>query len=220
MCNAPVYPCPPFRQMHLSVEDDPDQDITSHIKTAHVFLDCAERVGEKVYVHCYAGVSRSATIVLSYMMKKHKSTLQTAFEELACVRTQIYPNDGFIDQLLAYQEQLVLLEKNRARLAAKRVASRLEEDVDAVKSTGDSIECGIRDNETLDHLIPCKISETYRQSPSMVPYEQLPDKQKESELYPTTDDFYDTSKQHEFLETRLLSMSLRSKGSPYSMLFN
>lgn len=57
-------------------------------------------------IHCQAGISRSGSIVLSYLMKYEKMNLQTALQHCKAVRPQISPNLGFIKQLQAYDEQL------------------------------------------------------------------------------------------------------------------
>ena len=55
----------------------------------------------------FLGVSRSATIVLAYLMKYHHNTLAEAYLYLAQKRPQIGPNDGFILQLMRYEDELV-----------------------------------------------------------------------------------------------------------------
>lgn len=52
-----------------------------------------------VYVHCYAGVSRSVTVVLAYLMKFWKWNLKTALEFVQAKRIVAKPNDGFMEQL-------------------------------------------------------------------------------------------------------------------------
>ena len=57
---------------------------------------------ERVLVHCYAGVSRSATVVLHYMMNyafPEKRTLDACFAALQSVRPCINPEHVFIDFL-------------------------------------------------------------------------------------------------------------------------
>ena len=53
------------------------------------------------------GVSRSATIVLAYLMKYHHNTLKDAFNFLIEKRPQIWPNEGFLLQLLRYETELI-----------------------------------------------------------------------------------------------------------------
>jgi len=48
-----------------------------------------------VLVHCFAGVSRSATIVIAYLMQEHGLTLTDALMHVRKQRYFINPNDGF-----------------------------------------------------------------------------------------------------------------------------
>ncbi len=54
-----------------------------------------------------SGVSRSATIVLAYLMKYHHNTLKEAYFYLVEKRPQIRPNDGFLVQLIRYENDLI-----------------------------------------------------------------------------------------------------------------
>ncbi len=53
------------------------------------------------------GVSRSATIVLAYLMKYHHNTLKESYLYLAQKRPQICPNEGFLLQLIRYENELI-----------------------------------------------------------------------------------------------------------------
>lgn len=57
-------------------------------------------------VHCLAGVSRSVSLVLSYFIKHKSYTYEEAFNLVKSKRRIIYPNDGFISQLKAYEAKL------------------------------------------------------------------------------------------------------------------
>ena len=61
--------------MHLIEDDSETADISKHFKKAHEFIDENLKT-RNVLVHCQAGVSRSATIVISYIMKELKLTAQ------------------------------------------------------------------------------------------------------------------------------------------------
>lgn len=89
--------------------------INAHDKDTYSILeyldDCVEfvhRSREKtnVLVHCYAGVSRSVTIVLAYLMKKCNWNLQKALGFVRSKRVVAKPNDGFMRQLQQYEKQL------------------------------------------------------------------------------------------------------------------
>lgn len=53
----------------LDLRDHSDEDITSHFKEALQYIHDGIERGEGVLVHCRQGVSRSATIVLAYLME-------------------------------------------------------------------------------------------------------------------------------------------------------
>lgn len=51
-------------------------------------------------------MSRSVTIVCAYLMKKCRIRSNVALELVRQVRPQADPNDGFIQQLLTYEQLL------------------------------------------------------------------------------------------------------------------
>lgn len=59
----------------------------------------------KILVHCAVGVSRSATLVLAYLMLYHHFTLVEAIKKVKDHRG-IIPNRGFLRQLLALDRRL------------------------------------------------------------------------------------------------------------------
>jgi protein-tyrosine phosphatase len=57
-----------------------------------------------------AGVSRSASIVIAYLMKNRNLTFDSAYKFVKEKRTKIQPNPGFIAQLRAYESNLITRE--------------------------------------------------------------------------------------------------------------
>ena len=53
-----------------------------------------------VYVHCFAGVSRSGAMVVAYIMKTRKLNLKKALNFVRKRRGQVFPNTGFLKQLM------------------------------------------------------------------------------------------------------------------------
>jgi len=86
--------------------DLPDTDIVSHFDECFAFIDTARDTGGRVLVHCMAGVSRSASIVIGYLMKVKDMDFVTAFNHVKAKRPTIRPNDGFMHQLQNYGCQL------------------------------------------------------------------------------------------------------------------
>lgn len=79
-------------------------------------------------VHCYYGVSRSATIVIAYIMKKYRLKYDRAFERVKAKRILTQPNPGFIQQLRLFYRMGFKIDKcdkqykmYRLRLAADKI---------------------------------------------------------------------------------------------------
>lgn len=68
--------------------------------------------GTACIVHCKMGVSRSASVVLAYLMKEYHYSLESAFNFTKQKRTCINPNDGFRVQLATYES---ILNAHRAK---------------------------------------------------------------------------------------------------------
>jgi protein-tyrosine phosphatase len=62
---------------------------------------------QNVLVFCRAGMSRSATITIYYLMKRYNISYFDGYRFLKSKRQQIEPNSGFIEQLLGEEENLL-----------------------------------------------------------------------------------------------------------------
>ena len=92
-----------FVYKQIAVEDKHDVDMMQHLPGAFQFIENARLSGEKVLVHCYAGMSRSVTIILAYLMKYYNHTLESAHEYVKERKTDISPNFSFMGQLLDFE---------------------------------------------------------------------------------------------------------------------
>lgn len=71
-----------------------------------MFIDHVEQTGGRVLVHCFEGRSRSATLVLAYLMLRKNFTLLEAWNALKRVHRRAQPNDGFARTLLDLDRKL------------------------------------------------------------------------------------------------------------------
>lgn len=68
------------------------------------FIEEARLNNGCVLVHCNAGVSRSASIVLAYLMQYHNMDFETAYKHVKTQRECIHPNAGFLKQLKEFKK--------------------------------------------------------------------------------------------------------------------
>lgn len=94
-----------YKNLYLGWYDTPCQLLFRYgaIDSAYHFIDLALTHGENVLVHCQAGVSRSAIIVIYYLMRKFNMPYKVARKYVGTQRPIINPNHGFVKQLLRYE---------------------------------------------------------------------------------------------------------------------
>ncbi|CDO94882.1 unnamed protein product [Kluyveromyces dobzhanskii CBS 2104] len=56
-----------------------------------------------IYIHCQAGVSRSVTFAVAYLMYRYRFNLKTALHAVKRKRTVAEPNENFMEQLKLYE---------------------------------------------------------------------------------------------------------------------
>lgn len=71
-----------------------------------LYTDSVKQKGGCTFVHCVAGISRSATVCIAYLMKHLCWELQRAFDFLKAKRSCVAPNLSFMGQLLVFEKQL------------------------------------------------------------------------------------------------------------------
>lgn len=64
-------------------------------------------------MHCHAGVSRSATVMIAYLMTKNQWSYEESLTFLKSKRKWVKPNPGFVEQLKAYERRLENMRRSR-----------------------------------------------------------------------------------------------------------
>lgn len=96
-----------FIYLEMPIYDLVEYNIMQHFEETNAFITAAETQG-KVFVHCAMGVSRSATIVLAYLMQKNRWRVPRALRYLKSKHPDAQPNIGFMQQLRTYEGRLLL----------------------------------------------------------------------------------------------------------------
>lgn len=94
------------KYMRVSVKDTWRQPISDDFGSTHDFIDQELKRGGTVMVHCMAGISRSSTIVIAYLMKSEGRSFDSVYAEVRGKRKQASPNIDFIGQLLVFERSL------------------------------------------------------------------------------------------------------------------
>lgn len=97
-----------IKYMQIPIHDHWSQNLASFFPDAIAFIDDARQKKQGVLVHCVAGISRSVTITLAYLMHKLSMPLNDAYDFVRRRKANISPNFNFMGQLLDYERQLNL----------------------------------------------------------------------------------------------------------------
>ena len=106
-----------FIHKSIDVDDDFRTNIICHFKECILFIEGKD----KIFVHCAAGMSRSPTIVIAYIMWKRKLRLNEAIKFVKEKRSIISPNDNFMNQLKIFEELLIKNNYNINNINFKKI---------------------------------------------------------------------------------------------------
>lgn len=103
----------PFCYKRIAVNDCENQNLKNHFTEAFDFIDQAKQMNQKVLVHCQAGISRSPTIVIAYLMSRFNLDMNDAYNQVKVQRAIIGPNIIFMSQLMDFEASLKLHINNK-----------------------------------------------------------------------------------------------------------
>lgn len=90
-----------IKYFHLPIYDKEGQKIELYFDATYKYIE--KNIARGIYIHCHAGTSRSATIVIAYLMRKRCISLKDAFHLVKSKRMCIAPNLDFIKSLQQYE---------------------------------------------------------------------------------------------------------------------
>jgi hypothetical protein len=97
-----------LKYLIISALDNDSENLFDSFNSSYEFIQDALESQGKVLVHCLYGISRSSTIVISYLMKKNNWKYQEALNALRSCHPESNPNSNFTTQLLKLESFLVI----------------------------------------------------------------------------------------------------------------
>lgn len=88
------------------IDDDRDEKISLHFFTVYEIISKALSENKNVIVHCAAGMSRSPSLVIAYLMIENRWCYEEAYNYVKRRRPIVEPNIGFVKQLKALEYKL------------------------------------------------------------------------------------------------------------------
>ena len=95
----------------LELRDETDQPIIEKLEEAYQFIK--ENKDKNIFVHCVFGKSRSASVVIFYIMKEKKLNFNEAKNFVKNIRQIVEPNSGFENELNRYYEEHIKNDKDK-----------------------------------------------------------------------------------------------------------
>merc|ERR1712038_163605 len=98
--KPPCYDMQPgITYKQLIADDNGLQNLRQFFEEAFEFIDLAKSKSSGVLIHCQAGISRSPTIAVAYLMKYYPMAMSDAYKFVKTKRSIISPNLNFMGQL-------------------------------------------------------------------------------------------------------------------------
>lgn len=120
-----------YKQLHVA--DNGYQNLRQYFEEAFEFIELAKARGGAVLIHCQAGVSRSPTIAVAYLIKNFPMSMIEAYRFVKSRRSIISPNLNFMGQLLEFEQSLIKMKENNC---TKAVVSSLKNGLAAPTANG------------------------------------------------------------------------------------
>ncbi|GAB6030315.1 hypothetical protein CHUAL_005985 [Chamberlinius hualienensis] len=196
-----------FEYLNIRVYDEEGTELLKHWDKTYRFITEAKEKGSKVLVHCKMGVSRSASVVIAYIMKSNNWKLHTAFDFVKEKRNCVQPNQSFMKQLETYQGILDASNHRHNTLWRSKSENNLKKREDETNNVSSTNKDEKQNEEQTSSLVPELYLET-QSSSCHRPKSWSPDENIADMLFPenvsTTDSSNMMTKNHVLLRPACL----------------
>ena len=139
----------------IPLRDSSEQDLLSVMDETYNFINECIQEGGKILVHCFAGVSRSVSVVIGYLvMRKIRNSTNLNFESInnkdneiykkmykkvSSIRQESMPNLGFCCQLMELEKRELQTHMLRLNISTSNTHCELTDSIDK-KEKSDEID--------------------------------------------------------------------------------
>lgn len=99
----------------VMASDTPDQNLSQYFPICNDFIHAARLRGGNVLIHCLAGMSRSVTVAVAYIMSVTNLSWKEALKVVRVGRSVANPNLGFQKQLQEFETCRLAEERRRLK---------------------------------------------------------------------------------------------------------
>ncbi|CAG9761484.1 unnamed protein product [Ceutorhynchus assimilis] len=99
----------------IMASDTPDQNLTQYFSLSNDFIHAARLRDGNVLIHCLAGMSRSVTVAVAYIMSVTTLNYKDALKVVRAGRNVANPNLGFLKQLEEFECTRLIEERRRLK---------------------------------------------------------------------------------------------------------
>ena len=98
-----------FEYLRLPLQDFKGQAgaLAKDLNKSADFIDRARSYNSAVMIHCVAGISRSSSVCIHYLMTREGRTLKDAYQHVLKLRPIIRPNSGFFSELQRVEREML-----------------------------------------------------------------------------------------------------------------
>jgi len=118
-CNVSVtFPEDQIVYKKIDLADNLAENIAKYLWESSEWIENERKKNNNAvfYIHCKAGKSRSATVVIAYLMKVEHWSLNKAYTYLKDLRPNISPNLGFMSALLEMEAEIKKQDEEKANV--------------------------------------------------------------------------------------------------------
>jgi protein-tyrosine phosphatase len=94
-----------FHYYRISVEDIKDESIINNLEITYKYIEKQINNNNIILIHCFAGRSRSVALVLFYLIKKYKKSIDESYNNILKKREVVNINKSFYDEIEEYFSQ-------------------------------------------------------------------------------------------------------------------